>query len=596
MSLPPFGIVATIILIGYALFEIGFFLHYHWHLVPVANQIISSRPPAPYRDYPDIKDREKLLHRILDRLDERIQVQFVQPAKTGGNDTRLKSDATYKFIESFFQKKSDDTPYERFSEQFDMATLDVELCPPPSPIIRMAWASFGTGNNSCSDELSTKSSSESLSTLNGSDTADKHKGRSQQNREGHGSTHHGASETMDPKPCNDRIQKGNIDELLSWFFFGVPLSAVQSDIPMQEALDNLYDILQTRLELRFEPGNNPKYVPCSFTFENVKSLYRPYGVYASVALMRMAANCILFVLGFRQYRCERGLRYWHRPAMEQRGHHPFLFFHGIAPGGHAPYLPMLFLGILRGELSHRHRDIFLFENKPISYALCFDALSERDTLHGVSEAMDQHLGTSSDSSKNLTICGHSFGSCQLTWMMKSPELKNKIRTLILLDPVSVLLSDPDVVVNFLYTRQDVEGSYNGNLDSWAGRLIRFINETKIQLVASSELFIQHYLRRSFAGYNSELWLQDVPRDVNCLVCLAECDEIVNTQKVEMEILSHNAKVSKGISCSALVEQVIWRYGGHAHCVTNPEKWSDIHHALRRIESKVLEEDSFHKSR
>jgi len=167
-------------------------------------------------------------------------------------------------------------------------------------------------------------------------------------------------------------------------------------------------------------------------------------------------------------------------------------------------------------------------------------------------------------------------------MMRAPGIKERVCTFILLDPVSILLSDPDVVVNFLYSRHEIPDSYSGN----AAKIVRFFNETKIRLVASSEMFIEHYLRRSFAWYNSELWLQDLPAKVQAVVALAECDEIVNTPKIEKVLDLHNSKVSgKVCGGGARVEKIIWRDVGHAHCVSNPQRWSDIHHALKRIDRK-----------
>ena len=551
--------------------------------MPAANARISyDKPPAPYRDYIDIKDREKLLLRILDRLDERMS--------NTNTDQQQKSDVYYyNFIESWFQKKNEDKQYELFAEQFD--GVDMGLFPPK---LHVAWSSLGGGTSI--DEETNKSSTESLIVLDSEDEVPNNT-KMQQNECSNNDTGERVTKYNEKstKSNNDRILKGNMDEFLSWAFFGVPFSTVQSLPDMQHALDNFYNILATRTGLTFEDGSNPYYKPRSFTFEKVKSLYRPYGVYAGVALMRITANIILYVMGFRHHTCHRGLRYWHRPAKQHEGS-PFLFFHGIAPGGHAPYLPMLFLGVLKDELSHRHRDIFLFENKPISYALCFDSLSEDDTVHGVLESIDRHLGTSSNG-KNLTLFGHSFGSCQLTWMIKSPEIKNRIGSVYLCDPVSILLSEPDVVVNFLYTRRDIKDSYDGNPKSWMGKLIRFVNETKIHLVASSEMFIETYLRRSFAWYNAELWLQDIPRDVKVVVALAECDEIVNTPKIERELHSHTSKRSKEDgSTGASVEQIIWKDVGHAHCITNPERWSDIHDIMKRVESQVQEEKLRQKSK
>eukprot|EP00970_Alexandrium_tamarense_P014754 scaffold4343_cov195-Alexandrium_tamarense.AAC.12 len=552
-TLPPPGSAAASLLIAYLLFEVGFYFHYRWNLIPIANRIQLSKPPAPYRDYENVDERAKLLCRIIDRLGKRVPKE----GTNNDNDNPMtKSEVYYKFIESWFIKRNKDAHYKRFSEQFDMVTLDGGFCPPPPPMLRMAWTRSGM----------TESASDSSLVSNDKPTK----------REDVISNHPSDARTPIEE---DRLQRDNLDEFLSWAFFGVHYSTVQSTPSMQQSLDHFYKILETEAELTFESGRNRNYTPRNFTFEEVNSIYRPYAVYASVALMRTTAKCILTIIGFKQYTCSRGLRYWHRPAKIHQGGDPFLFFHGIAPGGHAPYLPMIFFGLLRNKT--KHHDIFLFENKPISYALCFGALSEEDTVHGVIEAIEQHLG-SDHTSKKLTLCGHSFGSCQLTWMLQSP-LRNRIGSLILIDPVSILLSEPDVMINFLYTRSKSEPNETDS-NSWIGKAIRFLHESKIYLVASSELFIEHYLRRNFAWYNSELWLADIPHDVKVLVCLAEHDEIVNSLKVEREILEHIDQSKANPSSPSVVEMIFWKGVGHAHCISDPEKWFEIRDAMDQMAS------------
>jgi hypothetical protein len=79
--------------------------------------------------------------------------------------------------------------------------------------------------------------------------------------------------------------------------------------------------------------------------------------------------------------------------------------------------------------------------------------------------------------------------------------------------------------------------------------------------------------------------------VKVLVALAECDEIVNAPKIERELDRHNSKVSRKRPCcsSVFVETMMWRDVGHAHCITNPTRWSDIHHVMTKIESDALVE-------
>ena len=99
------------------------------------------------------------------------------------------------------------------------------------------------------------------------------------------------------------------------------------------------------------------------------------------------------------------------------------------------------------------------------------------------------------------------------------------------------------------------------------------------MVASSELFTEYYLRRHFAWYNSELYVEDV----NCplLVCLSGRDNIVNSTKVIQEIQRHNKKDHK---------LVYWEDVGHAACVTSPEKWRQIKRIMLEQELRSVKEE------
>ena len=490
----PSSVIAALIalvVVGFVVSEVRFYFRYHRLLVPNANKIPPG-PTAPYRDYAGASDRAALLLRILDRLLEHARAEEVELDDDGDDGAgrrrrrgrREESEVAYAFIESWFRRRrggtddddddDGDAPYELFSGRLDAATLGVGLCPPPPPVIRMALSSSSP---------SPSSSDVGTTTTGGSGGAG---GR--------------------------RIRRGNMDEFLSWAFFGVSHPSLLASGEARAALDGLHDALRERAGLSFEPGADPDYEPLAFTLERVNSLYRPLCVYAATAFVRGAGCCLLRAMGFRKLACGRGLGYWHRSPDDGGDDagvgRPFLFFHGIAPGGHAPYLPMIFLGLLRGpRLSYRRRHVFLFENDPISYAMSSDALSEEDTVHGVLEAMDRHLGDEDGDasgaktarSRDLDVCGHSFGTCQLTWLIKCPRIGDRIGSMFLLDPVSILLSEPDVVTNFLYGSRLLRDPSEG-CKGWTVRLVRCFHRMKIRLAVSSEIFIESYLRRNFAWY------------------------------------------------------------------------------------------------
>jgi len=174
-------------------------------------------------------------------------------------------------------------------------------------------------------------------------------------------------------------------------------------------------------------------------------------------------------------------------------------------------------------------------------------------VRGVAELVDKLLPRGA----KLSICGHSFGSCVLTWLIHDQSLRQRIHHMILIDPVSLLLSEPDVMLNFLYTRE----------------------LSKIRIMASSELFTEHYLRRHFAWYNSELWLEDVPNHVQILVALSEKDQIVNAPKVHQYVLSRMKNHPQ-------MDLIYWKGMGHARVVTDVRLWRDVARGMFQQENRV----------
>ena len=250
------AVLATLVLVGAIASEARFLVRYRRLIVPRANEIPVG-PPAPYRDYPDVSDRVDLLVRILDRILERAR------DNDDGRDRddeagrrRRELEAAYEFVESWFVRKKgrrdgDDAPYELFSGRLDAATLDAGLCPPRPPTMR--WSLFSSGDGSVGEDEVVDEGGKDVPSV-GRTTTKATKGR-------------------------DRIRRGNMDEFLSWAFFGTSHSALSPDATL--ALDGLYDALRERAGLTFEPGTDPNYVPRTFTLEGVNSLYRPLCTYAA---------------------------------------------------------------------------------------------------------------------------------------------------------------------------------------------------------------------------------------------------------------------------------------------------------------------------
>jgi pimeloyl-ACP methyl ester carboxylesterase len=374
-------------------------------------------------------------------------------------------------------------------------------------------------------------------------------------------------EPDDQLPC-----KGDVDELYAWGFFGHDLPHLEPW--MMEELDRMYDLLRDEFDIVFPPGKNEasrRRRPMRLSLDHVEPGYRPLIIYFLFGSIQFVAKLALRFVGFRCYRTRGGLKYWYRDKRTNFGAVsnddsllPTLFFHGIAPGGLAPYLPLVLWGFGRDG-----RPLFLFENPAISFQICFHSPSETETIHGVSEALQRHLNPD----VGVNVVGHSFGSCQVTWLLHASQLRRRIRQIVLLDPVAILLSEPDVISNFLYAR-----------NAWKKKAKR-----KRLGVVANELFIEHYLRRQFAWYNAELWLEDIPKQCKTIVCLSENDDVLNFDKVRRELEIHmedmGGSMSGGVRPTAVknMEVICWENATHASCVMRRDYWQQIRLAMRSQE-------------
>ena len=340
-----------------------------------------------------------------------------------------------------------------------------------------------------------------------------------------------------PQWTIEGLGKDQVDSFFAWAFFGKNCNDL--DHWEQTLLGDFHQVLLKREGLVFHPiSKSCKYTPRRLSLEEVNPIHRPLLVYLAILSVQLFAGFVLRICGFRRVESTNGLKGWFRPTKDSKNSfRPLLFFHGIAPAGISFYIPLI-LHLAGND----ERPVLLFENPNISCSIGFTALSEDATMEGIHEIVNSTIGKTAD----LTLCGHSFGSCQLTWMLHCTLFRQRIKHVLLLDPVTILLSEPDVMNNFLY-------SYS---------------MSKIRMVASSELFTEYYLRRHFSWYNSELWMESIPDDVKVTVALAEKDEIVNAPKVYGYLQKYER-----------VQKIYWNGVGHANCVTSPSRWNDVRRHL-----------------
>jgi dienelactone hydrolase len=91
------------------------------------------------------------------------------------------------------------------------------------------------------------------------------------------------------------------------------------------------------------------------------------------------------------------------------------------------------------------------------------------------------------------------------------------------------------------------------------------------------------LRRDFAWYNSELWLEDIPPHCKVVVCLADKDEVLNAEKIKREIKIHLEEKGREM------DLILWEGAGHGCCISRPAAWKQVRLTMRQQEYLIAKE-------
>ena len=413
-------------------------------------------------------------------------------------------------------------------------------------------------------------------------------------------------------PC-----KEDIDRLLSWGYFNTNSDQMTEEWQQRE-LKKMYSLIKDRHSMDPGPKTKQRLQPVQMTLEPLDIKYRPLAIYIVFYICRCTFSALLYWNGFSHHISSSGLPYWFRPAknsqnrastppQQEQQNLPFLFFHGIAPAGSSFYVPMILWSLAADDNATIDRPIFLFENPAVSFSLTDHAPTEQETVDGVWEAVDKHLSPTAD----VSMCGHSFGTCLETYILHSKQ-NHRVKQMVLIDPVSIILSDPDVITNFVYCRSHHRDT----------KLHDSVPNPGAAGYVMNELFIEHFLRRQFAWYNGELFLQDIPEHCKVIVCLSDKDEICNAQKVKAHIDIYNGEtpavprcmkhlkesanaappgngssLSASSSCASLkdaagknkIDVVYWEGVGHGSCLFDTTAWNQLRRAMRKQERQIGKE-------
>jgi len=148
----------------------------------------------------------------------------------------------------------------------------------------------------------------------------------------------------------------------------------------------------------------------------------------------------LTLIGRDRSSAER-VTYWYRPHTSQTKL-PVLFLHGIGIGLY-PYVNFL------SELYKQSKDIdgevgiIAVEILPVSFRIAGAALAKEELCKQLLAILNYHQF------EEFVLVSHSYGSIITTHLLHTSELSRRIASVILVDPVSILLHLPDVAYNFV---------------------------------------------------------------------------------------------------------------------------------------------------
>jgi hypothetical protein len=134
---------------------------------------------------------------------------------------------------------------------------------------------------------------------------------------------------------------------------------------------------------------------------------------------------------------------------------------------------------------------------------------------------------------------HSYGSVIATHLLHTPQIAEKIESMLFIDPVTFLLHLPDVAYNFV--RLSISMPVNGDscpTKQICRKPVR-ANEHQLYYFASKDMGVSHTLSRRFFWSENILWKEDI-RDHRATVVLGGRDLIVNTEAVRTYLTADEA--------------------------------------------------------
>lgn len=300
---------------------------------------------------------------------------------------------------------------------------------------------------------------------------------------------------------SEDIKRENVKDWLLWALFERrgPPGADDAE------LEGYVDIFEDRLGREIKPGRGDAGM-LRLDFDRVRMLHRSLLWYMVVCAADFLTIIGMAFLGFRFRRQARSaffttfpfrpitlvapaspapeLSYFYRPH-NSATHRPIVLIHGIGIG-YLPYLPLLYM-------IPKDVGIIAIEILPVSCRIT-TPLSPTDVIADAIGTIINHHQAVDAFPREVVLTVHSFGSLYAAALLRNPRASPSIHSLVLMDPVSLLLHLPDVAYNF--TR----------------RPPKFANELQIWLAVGSDSNVSHTLARRICWREMRLTREDLLTD------------------------------------------------------------------------------------
>ncbi|TQS35303.1 hypothetical protein Golomagni_04281 [Golovinomyces magnicellulatus] len=350
------------------------------------------------------------------------------------------------------------------------------------------------------------------------------------------------------------IKRENIKDFILWAFFNRGGKPGIDDDELNEYIDDL----EMRLGRRIEKGRG-NVSPLRLNLDRVNMLHRSIIWYCCVGFVDFMTYCIMSYHGFNFYRTDysnfftnfpfrpltllstrkspvKSTAYWYREH-KSKNKSPIVFFHGIGIGLY-PYTS--FLKELKSDLDFGLYDsddqvgIFAIENLHISSRLTYAPPTSKEICSRIEQILLNHF----PSNQEFVFVAHSFGTATVSLLLKNEKTSHFIKSIVLIDPIPILLHLPNVAYNF--TRKTPQKA----------------NEHQLHYFASMDMGIAHTLGRHFFWHEVVLW-KETFGNRNVTVSLSGQDLIVDTEAVGRYLTSDSSSEFRA------------RYSGNSYA--NPEK-------------------------